>query len=586
MHRSIARTAISLLAAILVLVVYLISLWHMPLGVFWSPDEGGKFFQLASIEWNGHLEYSPPYAGRRIDPELRFYAGSTRLGATFPYPAFDAQGEVHFHWPIWFPLLSRVLFEAFGIGGIYVVPLLCGWLIALASGWIAARFDWRLAAPAIVLVGLATPVWFYSLTFWEHTLAALLAMLALAVAIATRPASPRSLLAMLALLAAAIALRLEMIAFAASLLGAWGLAARRSRAARRAPRASSRAALRGGALALAAVAAILAVALATSPTERRSQQMTAVPAKVIAILTHPSELPRTVTRALVDSEVDEGPKMAPRWTAEAALALLVCFVAPFVPRRFEGMLLLPALAFVLWYGIDLVRLEQPYRSLHGIFAIAPYMALWLAAVPASRTWSFQSRILADSAGFYLIAGSVALIVGHTDASGRLVTGLEWGQRYLLALYPMLAILVLVAVPEYWRSPRTRGMKGVVGALAIGMIAVAVQLEVRGVAMLRANREGFARWQQALRTEEPLLTDIWWLPTALAPMFVTADAYVVRGRAEVADWVTLGRTNGLSAFTFVSQAPIHEHDFASEGLRRVPERSRDLRGLYIARFALH
>ncbi|MEO8603027.1 MAG: hypothetical protein ABI629_10675 [bacterium] len=596
MSRSIVRQGLpSLVAAGLVLAIYTLSLWRMPLGVFWSPDEGGKFYQLASIDWDGHLAYSPPYVGRRIDPELRFYPGSTRFGSSFPYPSFEAQGQVHFHWPIWFPLLSRVFFEALGIAGIYVVPLLCGWLIGLASGWIAAGFDRRLAAPAILLVGLATPVWFYSLTFWEHTLAALLAMAAVGVALGPRGASAPALLAMLALLTAATLLRLEMIAFAASLLGAWGLAAWRTRPAapptpaRRAPEAQPRsrtAASRRRWLALAVAAALLTVAVSMSLTERRGRQITGLPAKIGATLSHPSALPRAVAEVLVDRVVDEGPTMAPGWTAAATLAILACFVAPFVPRRIEGVLLLPALAFVLWYSIDLARLDQPYRSLHGVFAIAPFLALWIYAVPAARQWSPRQRIFADCAGIYLITGGVTLIVAHSNAGGRLVTGLEWGQRYLLTLYPMLAILALVAVQEFCRSPRTLGMKRVVAALAVAMIAVAVTLETRGIAMLRSNHEGSAALQRALQTEEPLLTDIWWLPTALAPMFVSLDAYRVQGRADVADWITLGRANGATAFTFVSQAPVNERDFASEGLRRIPERSRDFGGLYITRFALN
>jgi hypothetical protein len=586
MRRAIVRQGLpSLVAAVLVLAIYSVSLWRMPLGVFWSPDEGGKFFQLASIDWDGHLEYSPPYVGRRIDPELRFYPGSTRFGSSFPYPSFEAQGQVRFHWPIWFPLLSRGFFDAFGIAGIYVVPLLCGWLIALASGWIAAGFDRRLAAPAILLVGLATPVWFYSLTFWEHTLAALLALAAVVVAIGPRGASAPALFAILALLTAATGLRLEMIAFAASLLGAWGLAAWRAGPIVRATTARPGAAPRRRWLALAAAAAVLGVVVAASLTERRGGQIAALPATIAATLSHPSALPRTVADVLVDRVVHEGPPMAPRWTAAATLALLACFVAPFVPRRFEGVILLPALAFVLWYSVDLVRLDQPYRSLHGVFAIAPFLALWIFAVPAARQWPPRQRILVDCAGLYLIAGSLTLIAGHSHADGRLVTGLEWGQRYLLTLYPLLAILVLVAVQEFCRSPRTVGTKRVVAALGVAMIAVAVQLETRGIGMLRANHEGFTALLRALQTEEPLLTDIWWLPTTLAPMFVSLDAYRVQGRADVADWVTLGRANGATAFTFVSQAPADERDFASEGLRRVPERSRAFGGLYVTRFAL-
>jgi hypothetical protein len=119
-----------------------------------------------------------------------------------------------------------------------------------------------------------------------------------------------------------------------------------------------------------------------------------------------------------------------------------------------------------------------------------------------------------------------------------------------------------------------------------MIAVAVKLEMRGVGMLRSNHTRFAALQRALQAEEPLLTDLWWLPTTLAPTFVSLDAYRVRGPADVAEWIRVGRANGVTGFTFVSQAPVNERDFPSEGLRRVPERSRAVGGLYLTRFALN
>src|SRR5262249_5257600 len=155
----------------------------------------------------------------------------------------------------------------------------CGWLIALASGWIAARFDRRLAAPAILLVGLATPIWFYSLTFWEHTLAALLALLAVAVALDTRRAAAPALAAVLALMSAASLLRLEMVAFAAALLGAWGLAAWRSRFAVRATPTAAGASSRRRWLGAAAIVGVVAVTMGLSFTERRARQLSVLPAR-------------------------------------------------------------------------------------------------------------------------------------------------------------------------------------------------------------------------------------------------------------------------------------------------------------------
>ena len=57
--------------------------------------------------------------------------------------------------------------------GLYLLPVVCGWLIAVLSGALATWLAPGLGPAAILLVGLATPVWFYSVVFWEHTLATL-----------------------------------------------------------------------------------------------------------------------------------------------------------------------------------------------------------------------------------------------------------------------------------------------------------------------------------------------------------------------------------------------------------------------------
>src|SRR4051794_13006276 len=106
------RHGASATAAVAVLLVYLAVFVRLPQRVFWSPDEGGKFLELHSLHSHGGQPYTVPYAGQRIDPGFQFYP---RYHATFPYPTRDVDGTIRFHWPIWFPLLSRLMLHAFGL---------------------------------------------------------------------------------------------------------------------------------------------------------------------------------------------------------------------------------------------------------------------------------------------------------------------------------------------------------------------------------------------------------------------------------------------------------------------------------------
>jgi len=69
--------------------------------------------------------------------------------------------------------LSRPFFDSFGAAGLYVIPVLSGWLIAVLAGIWAAAHEPRLGAPATLVAGLATPIAFQSVSFSEHTLATL-----------------------------------------------------------------------------------------------------------------------------------------------------------------------------------------------------------------------------------------------------------------------------------------------------------------------------------------------------------------------------------------------------------------------------
>ena len=583
-------------AAVGVLLVYVAVLCLMPKHVFWSPDEGGKFLELHSLHWDGGLTYRVPYAGQRLDPHFEFYPGvSTVEGDTFPYPAVSTTGGVRFHWPIWFPLLSGFMLRAFGLTGIYIIPLLSGWLIALISGRIVHSFTPRLAPLTMLLVGFATPVCFYSQCFWEHTLAAVLGLLAVAILVAAPRRSPATLVAMLPALLLAMMLRIEMVAFAAAALLAWGLSGLVTSgapafagdgvpASPTRPFPGQRPGW-GSYLLLAGVAAGVLALVATTAPVRQRHLITALPAQLGATLRKVPRVPRSLVSLFVNTGRENGPLVDPAWVALAGIAVALCFVAPFVTSvRIEAAIIVSALILMLAFSMSLVFLDQRYRALHGIFPVAPFLIIWLYALPDA--WRRRDRALLTLGGLaalYLIIGCAAIFVFHVDAEGGLLSGLEWGQRYLLTLYPILTVLSVVALSTYWKSPRPVRLKMSVTVLVAVLMLIGVEYQVRGLVMLRANRIQFSKWDDALRTDGPIVTDLWWLPTTLAPLFLAKEMSYVRGPSELADWVPLAVAQGISEFTFVGLAPVHDQQLGTAAARGRPQDGRFVLGLYLTRF---
>ncbi|MDQ2807727.1 MAG: hypothetical protein M3Z04_12595, partial [Chloroflexota bacterium] len=149
----------------------------LPSGGFWHSDEGAKFLQLQNLRWgSAGLETAIAYPGRDLDPALAwvpFHPKQHRV---------DAGGNIYLQWPIFLPLLAWPLWALAGTAGLYSWP----WAGALAACWGSYRLARLAGAPArwawtaIPLLGLATPVGFYSGVFFEHTLAAALVVGAVA----------------------------------------------------------------------------------------------------------------------------------------------------------------------------------------------------------------------------------------------------------------------------------------------------------------------------------------------------------------------------------------------------------------------
>jgi hypothetical protein len=537
-----------LLASGFLATLYLAALMAMPPGVFYSPDEGTKYLQLLSIGWRGGLAYEIPYGGTALDPDYAFYPTHCRHEDLYPVQAAD--GGVKLHWPIWFSLVTKPPVSLFGLRGLYLVPLLSGWLVALVSGRLACLYDRRLAPAAILTVGLATPLAFFSLTYWEHTLATLLALAALAlVAERERHRAARRVAA--ALLLAAVVLRIELASFAIAIALAW-LVARHATAPvaadgrGRAP--AWIAALAGGA-AIAAVACLAATGLLPA---RHLWLLRELPTYVVEATTRLPHVPGALVALLIDAPGTSAPDL-PMWLRGGALlAFAAAAAAPFVrsPRPATAVGLAATFA-ALGFSLLLAVHPAPYMSLHGLLPVAPFVVLAAWALPdAWRCRRFDRLFLASAAGLYLLLGVTVLFTFAVDASGAYRTGLEWGNRYLLTFYPLASVLALAGI-HTWRRVTDGGQRQVATALAVGLFLCGLQMEMRGLWVLFRSRSLISEWQAALGTDAPVVTDIWWLPAAMAPYFATHPMYCVRDRGDLASWMAMAHGRGAEAFSLAS-----------------------------------
>lgn len=569
-------------ASVLVLAVYGISLAIMPKHVFWSPDEGAKLIQAETIRWDRGLVYEIPYAARFVDPDLVLYPSRCRHNDIYPDPS---RGEVRLHWPIWFSLVSKGSYALFGVTGLYILPLLCGWLTAVASGWVIRRSFPDLSAAAVLVVGLASPIFFYSLCFWEHTPATLLGVLALGWVARRRPGELSVWWIAGPLLALSVLLRIEMVAFGMSLFAAWSLrlwcaqgnAPTRSTVAKNARRAWFTVAI----LVLAIVAVFLSVL-----TPRHWESEPLHQGLWLYTLEKVPALLDAAVAILSNSPGHRAPVVAWRWELLGLGAFLSCLAgAAFRNPKRRALFLVPGLSCTMVFSAVLLLWREPYISLHGFVPVAPYVALaGCGAVFAWRSRDDSLRLLAATAGIYLVFGFVAIFVFFVRRDGGYLTGLEWGTRNLLTLYPLAAILSLLV----WKSVGPQAGWGKMGTTLVVTLGVTIVLglnfQFRGVQMLVRSHRLVAEWQAALPAGEPVVTDVWWLPAVMAPFFLRSPMLCAANQSVLAAWLPGAASKGLNAFTFASLEPIHERRVAA--LTIAPEGAEErVSGLYLRRFQL-
>lgn len=168
------KNSILILSFLVILSSYLIlSLHVMPVHTFWGGDMGIKVIQIINLVEKNWRDLSVDYPGKEIDTQYKF-------SPMKPPTSYLRDGKVYLNFSIGSILLPAVLFSQFGYRGLYVIPAMASFLLLIVSYLLARSFLSRsFSTLSIPILGLTTPLFFYSIVFWEHSLAALFVLLSL-----------------------------------------------------------------------------------------------------------------------------------------------------------------------------------------------------------------------------------------------------------------------------------------------------------------------------------------------------------------------------------------------------------------------
>jgi multisubunit Na+/H+ antiporter MnhB subunit len=502
----------------------------------WSPDEGAKFLQLVSLRLeNGQLITTIPYLGRALDPNLKYALTSPQKDILS-----ILNGELTLlRLPV-FPLLTLPFFRFLGLWGLYLLPALAGALTGLVSIKLLAPYERRLSM--WLLIAFGSPIFIYATIFWEHTLAVALGLTGAWMAIRscregdtpikTRPPSLFNWLLSGILLSVAVYLRLEMIIFAAALLFAclllmqgrkWGPI------------------LAGGicVLTLLAYQPLFRTVFPGKTMPRNTEYVIKYP---LAYLTQAQW--RVIPDLLVGPGKDEAIEpgwLGGLWAVAAVIAITHAFSQSSTARH------------LCWFGLGISILvafyflinSATYRSAHGLLFTTPWALAGITRMPEVwKTHSQRARIIVLSTAIGLMGYTVA-IVGFRASSPQ--GGLEWGARFAMVFYPLLALIALWE----WKPGRRLEM-GLVWCL----ILLGLGFQVRGLWTIYHDKTINHSLNQVVLAspDDVVISDLWWLPLNAAPIYPQKAIFVAPSAEAIARFATNALDHQVDQFTLVTLDP--------------------------------
>ena len=523
----------------------------LPSHAFFDSDPGVKFLQVRNLvahRWQGLWVDDP---GEALDPSHVFSPFNT----SFFYRDGET-GRVYGVYSVPFVVITGLFYGLLGFYGLYLLPMLATLGTMVVTYRLSRRVAPRTAPLAPLLVGVLSPLLFYSVDLWEHTPAVFLAVLGLwGVVEALIRGRTRWLLGAGLVLGLAAWFRAETYALipACGLVILW--------AERRRPRRLAACGLAYGAglvLVLLPIGAFQEWAFG-SPLGPHLQnavvpQVNGQVARKVNM--HPLAL--WALKSVVATKLLVPWTTSRSWTALVAGLVLLRLLAGRIPAWRRALtLLLAGAASLGTMGVVLMGVWEHWfaRNLVQSFPLLLFLLfLGLAPEPqaasvaaASGEGRARMRLLALIGGLF-----TAFVLVTTPSSG----GPQWGARFLMPVYPLLVVGVLYTLEPVLASRPRRPLESWALLLAFLLLGGASALtQFEGLRRLYWSKADYARLTQAIEQLAPevVVTDTWWMPLVTATASEPKTWFLVNhGRnGSLADLVTMLRERGVTQFAYVT-----------------------------------
>jgi hypothetical protein len=488
------------IALIVVALLYIFLLLISPDG-FWIFDEGNRFLWARNFSESGSF--------RLEDKAEVISPGHSAFESPFTKAVDDGLKQVTVFSPLFIALISPLV----KIGGMklaLVIPLLASILTVFFTKKSAERlgfhFDWLM----ILLLGIASPLSFYAVTLWEHSLALFIGLGGFYIVLTNDRIISRLLSG--ALFALAIYIRPEMGIFA------------------------------------------LAIGLFFSKDNRWQVIVGGVLSLLLMGLVNWLAVGNILPLGLLEN-------YTVRWGGMTMLEWLLSRLDALYALVFEGS--------AVWYlSLGLVVTAFTYIFLSGILRFLFPLAI-LASIIASAFSSdpvlgllHQGSLLFSIPMFFIasltkaksdvekkLKHAIIVIIILTAIATPVLRGIHWGTRLLLPILPLMAILTGNYLKDFrWEKDVFR--KDALIALILAQLSVTAF----GLALLQERRSvnQFRTSETAGKAENYLISQHWWLQQEIPDIYLQRVQFKVNSTLELKLMLLDFYQKGVRFFTMITR----------------------------------
>jgi hypothetical protein len=432
------------------------------------------------------------------------------------------------------------------MGGLLTLPAV--WML---TGVLVGRSSARsIAQPlALIVVALGTPMWFYSMTFWEHAPAVCLATWSVAFCTRFISSGTKRDLALSALLCGLSVYLRDELYLLGGVLAAVSLTNGRNR--------WHVLSVFAGTFVLSLVPLWAFNVLALGHVF--GFHFAAGSVFEVGLIQHLAERGRVIGSLLLNNHDNTGLSVV-----LGGPYLLLWLTYPSVRDELfrpvvvllAGLAALGGVAVMAGY----LNSGSPVwwcRHANGLFAVTPILVLAFVRRRAGEVDGKDAARVQQNQrirrALWLAVLLYTLLYTLLTPSQH-ATGIHWGCRYLLLVYPLLGAMASVTLAEWWVT--SRGRPGFGPLIVCLSLSVTVAAQAYSLSLLHGRKKFSAALNRmvAQQPQEVLLATGWFVPQELAQSFYEKEIFLIRDHRHGDELISVLRRAGRRDALFVGWPP--------------------------------